>query len=134
MADLIERDAALEKIETLRRAYILHAPAGIGGMSAICHCRDSVNEIPAVNRWIPCSEQLPERDRMVIVCYYGSDLIMPMQGETVAEAMERIGKIPTVTVGILTEEGWHGADWFPMIVQPTFWMQLPDPPERSEEH
>lgn len=60
MADLIERDEALKKIDTIRKAYMLHEPAGMGGMSAICICRDAVKEVPAVNRWIPCSERLQE--------------------------------------------------------------------------
>ena len=94
---------------------------------------EHIENAPAVNRWIPCSERMPELDTMVIVCYYGSDLIMPMQGETVTEALARINKIPTVTMGALTEEGWHGADWFPMMVQPTFWMPLPDAPEVVEK-
>lgn len=84
-------------------------------------------------KWIPCSERLPEQDTMVIVCYFGSDVIMPMQGETVTEAMARQNKVPTVTMGFLSDEGWNGADFFPMMVQPAFWMPLPDPPERSEE-
>ena len=84
-------------------------------------------------QWIPCSERLPEQDERVIVCYFGSDLIMPMQGETVTEAIARIGKIPTVTMGFLSDDGWYGADYFPMMVHPQFWMPLPDPPERSEE-
>ena len=90
-----------------------------------------IEDIPAVNRWIPCSERLPEPDTMVIVCYYGSDLIMPMQGETVTEAIARQNKVPTVTMGFLDEEGWNGADMFPMMVQPTFWMNLPEPPEKE---
>ena len=93
-----------------------------------------VKDIPAVNRWIPCSERLPEQDTMVIVCYYGSDCIFPMQGETVTEAIARQNKVPTVTMGFLDEEGWCGADFFPMMVQPTFWMNLPDayePPEKE---
>ena len=66
MADLIERDAALKKIDTIRKAYMLHEPAGMGGMSAICICRDAVKEVPIVNRWIPCSERLPESREGVI--------------------------------------------------------------------
>ena len=83
--------------------------------------------------WIPCSERLPEQDERVIVCYFGSDLIMPMQGETVTEAIARIGKIPTVTMGFLSDDGWYGADYFSMMVHPQFWMPLPDPPERSDD-
>jgi hypothetical protein len=31
-------------------------------------------------------------------------------------------------MGFLSEEGWCGADMFPMMIQPTFWMNLPDAP------
>lgn len=68
MTDLIERNAVLEKIETLRKAYMLHEPAGMGGMSAICHCRDIVKDIPSVNRWISCSERLPNEAGEYLVC------------------------------------------------------------------
>lgn len=81
-----------------------------------------------VSRWISVEDALPELDTMVIVCYYGSDCIFPMQGETVTEAVARQNKVPTVTMGFLDEEGWNGADMFPMMVQPTFWMNLPDAP------
>lgn len=88
----------------------------------------NTREYPAVNRWISVEDALPELDTMVIVCYYGSDFIMPMRGETVTEAIARQNKVPTVTMGFLSEEGWNGADMFPMMVQPTFWMNLPDAP------
>lgn len=84
------------------------------------------------NKWIKCSEKLPERDTMVIVCYYGSDCIFPMQGETVTEAIARQNKVPTVTMGFLDEDGWNDADMFPMMVQPTCWMPLPEPPEKEQ--
>lgn len=88
-----------------------------------------------VQKWIPCSERLPEQNTMVIVCCYGSDVIIPdySRGESIEEAIQRIGAIPDVTIGFCDEEGWIGADMFPMMVQPTFWMSLPSAPEPSEE-
>lgn len=121
MAVLIDRDALLKDLRS-------ECPE-----SDVCFSHEScieclVNRQPAVNLWILCSERLPEHDTMVIVCYYGSDCIFPMQGETVTEAIARQNKVPTVTMGFLTEEGWCGADMFPMMVKPTFWMNLPDAP------
>lgn len=116
MSDLIDRDALLQ--DMTKRSD------GISDW----HVFDVINEQPAVNRWIPCSERLPELDTMVIVCYYGSDCIFPMQGETVTEAIARQNKVPTVTMGFLSEEGWNGVDMFPMMIRPTFWMNLPDAP------
>ncbi len=124
----IKIDEAIKRLIYLRRRtlYVDDQNALSAGIAAL-------TEITK-RRWIPCSERLPEQDTMVIVCYFGCDMIMPMQGETVTEAMARQNKVPTVTMGFLSEEGWNGADFFPLMVQPTFWMPLPDPPERSEEH
>lgn len=58
MADLIERDALLQ--DMTHRGGL-----GIGDW----HIFDVINEQPAVNRWIPCSERLPEIDKDVIVFY-----------------------------------------------------------------
>ncbi|MBO5921764.1 MAG: DUF551 domain-containing protein [Oscillospiraceae bacterium] len=83
--------------------------------------------------WISCDDRLPEEGQRVIVCYYGSDMIIPEDGETVAEAMARINQIPTVTMGCLFDDGWAGPDYFPLMVHPSFWMQLPAPPEVKKE-
>lgn len=57
MADLIERDALLQ--DMTHRGGL-----GIGGW----HVFDVINEQPAVNRWIPCSERLPNEAGKYIVC------------------------------------------------------------------
>jgi hypothetical protein len=118
MYDLIDRDAAIRMLSDYAETQ-----------QELDDYRDILMNIPAVNIWIPCSERLPEQDTMVIVCYYGSDCIFPMQGETVTEAVARQNKVPTVTMGFLSDEGWNGADFFPLMVQPSFWMPLPDAPE-----
>lgn len=115
MEDLISRNALIAEYDRV------HVGAAGGA-------RKLMQDAPAVNRWIPCIERMPEQNRMVIVCYFGSDLIIPRHGETLEEAMERIRKIPTVTLGMYDEEGWCGADFFPLMVRPTFWMNLPDAP------
>ena len=135
MADLIYRDAVLHDVST--ECSNAHEAKYYEAQVALTRAKKIIRDAPAVNRWIPCSERLPELDTMVIVCYYGSDCIFPMQGETVTEAVARQNKVPTVTMGFLDEEGWNGADMFPMMVQPTFWMNLPDaplpePPEQEQ--
>ena len=127
--DLIDRGAVLSEIGEFQIRFnetgdsherVAYASAE--------HCMLVIKAAPAVNRWISVEDALPEFDTMVIVCYYGSDCICPMQGETVTEAIARQNKVPTVTMGFLDEEGWNGADMFPMMVRPTFWMNLPDAP------
>ena len=86
------------------------------------------------NLWIKCSEQLPNENCMVLICIYGSDMIMTQDGETLAEAIERTRReIVTVTVGFIGSDGWYGADWMPLMVQPTYWMPLPAAPEPPEK-
>ena len=121
MADLIERDALEAKIRENSMRIRFFDPS----VNCILHL---IRYAPAVNRWISVEDALPELDTMVIVCYYGSDCIFPMQGETVTEAVARQNKVPTVTMGFLSEEGWNGVDMFPMMIRPTFWMNLPDAP------
>jgi hypothetical protein len=65
MPELIDRQATLGKIETLCKAYLLHEPAGMGGLSAIKLCKEIVEKQPTIEvepaqRWIPCAERLPE--------------------------------------------------------------------------
>lgn len=51
MADLIERDA------------VIWITAETGALET----QRRVKELPAVNRWIPCSERLPEENKVVLV-------------------------------------------------------------------
>lgn len=133
MADLIDRDEIAYKVKSC-----ITIPADnewdSGYNTAMAEATQYIQNAPAVNRWIPVEDALPEYDTMVIVCYYGSDMILPRKGETVTEAIARQNKVPTVTMGFLDEEGWNGADMFPMMIRPTFWMPLPEPPESEVQH
>ena len=85
-----------------------------------------------VNRWISVEDALPEKDTDVIVCCYGSDMIPVHDGETIQDAVGRTRReCVSVTVGFIGSDGWYGADWFPMMVTPTYWMPLPEPPKEE---
>lgn len=81
--------------------------------------------------WIPCSKKLPKKSKLVWVTIKGHDCIIPMNGETLEQAQERINKIRWVTQGFLGSDGWYGMDSYPMVVEPIAWMPLecPDPYE-----
>ena len=89
--------------------------------------------VPDEPTWIPCSERLPDQGERVIVAIFGSDMIMPNEGETLQDAIERSRKEGYITVGFIGSDGWYGADWFPLMVHPSYWMPKPDLPEPPKE-
>jgi hypothetical protein len=85
---------------------------------------EHIENAPAVNRWIPCSERLPEKECYALI-YFG-------QGTT-AEGITDAwydGKSWNYTNSII-ENGaeWEETVWIPHEV--THWMQLPEPPEKE---
>lgn len=123
MADLIEREKVLEILR------IIGHGRPISGKRAI----SLISEMPSASMWIPCSERLPEQGERVIVAIFGSDMIMPNEGETLQDAIERSRKEGYITVGFIGSDGWYGADWFPLMVHPSYWMTKPDLPEPPKE-
>lgn len=94
---------------------------------------ERLKQAPSIGEWIPCSERLPEAHESVLVTIRGHDVIVPMEGETIEEAIERISKVRYVSVGFLGEDGWYGADGFPSVVSPVAWMPLPPVYKGGEE-
>ena len=87
------------------------------------------------DKWISCDERMPEPETMVIVACYGSDIVIPdyEHGETVFECCERLQKeIVRVTLGFVGSDGWYDSDYAPMIISPTFWQPLPEPPKEGD--
>ena len=87
-------------------------------------------------KWIPVEERLPDTERAVLVTIYGSDCIVPKEGETLLEAVGRLRReLRYVTVGHYAMESdaednkwmdWLGPDWYPLMVSPVAWAELPE--------
>lgn len=99
MSDLIERDALLQ--DMTHRGGL-----GIGDW----HVFDVINEQPAVNRWIACSERLPEDGELVLIAHVsGSVYIADREGKYWAE---------------------DSGEWYD-DEKVTHWMPMPEPPEKE---
>ena len=81
--------------------------------------------------WISVKDQLPEKYERVIVLVYGHDVIYRLDGETQEDAIKRVSNMKRTGLAYICEEGWIDADGYPMIVKPSFWMRLPEAPERN---
>ena len=108
MADLIDRDAVLSILAGIARTQ-----------GEYDESYDKLMQIPSANRWIPCSERLPENDAKCLV--YTSDKRVCMarwygkydeQGAwyIISDAVPKLYRIKNVP----------------------FWMPLPEPPEGGE--
>lgn len=130
MADLIDRDELMKEICDNECGSVCDEECE----KVMCNYYDYIMDAPAANRWISVEDALPEKDTDVIVCCYGSDMILAHDGETMQDAVERTRReCVSVTVGFIGSDGWYGADWFPMMVSPTYWMPLPEPPKGGAE-
>lgn len=80
--------------------------------------------------WISVDDGLPEKGKFVLVAIYGSDICVLEDGETAFDAIKRQIKIAKgrVTLGFIGSDGWYECDGFPLIITPSFWSDLPEPP------
>ena len=104
MSDLIDRDALISEYDRVH----VGAPGG---------ARKLMQDAPAVNRWIPCSERLPEKTGYYLVC------------DSTAEFDNARGRQDVSKFVI----GRHGGHWYGAIRGEyiTHWMPLPEPPEKE---
>lgn len=111
MADLIERDAAYDAIGFER------CDRSCTDCPTKCTWFYTVKNIPAVNRWIPVEDALPDALQNVLVCT----------------------SINTVTIAWINGDGWtfadtgggHTENWSFEDVK--YWMNLPEPPKGEQK-
>lgn len=112
--DVIDRDMTIHELEAFRESCI----ANLLRMS-FDDITDVVNGIPAVNRWIPCSEMLPEIDRDVLVYYpYWKD--NPIQ----------VAHLEYESMYFELSDGEYNLP----VNAVTHWMHLPERPESEAQH
>lgn len=85
--------------------------------------------------WIKCTDEKPEEGVIVLVACYGSDIIIPNDGETVWQTYDRQSReIKRVTTGFIDEDGyWNEGDGLPLMIAPTYWQPLPEAPDYEHE-
>lgn len=83
-------------------------------------------------QWISCDDQLPPEGDTVLTLIFGHDVIAQRLGETLDQALRRIGKIKTVSAGFLASDGWYDVEGYPEIVHPSYWMPLPKAPDQDQ--
>ena len=84
--------------------------------------------------WVSVNDRLPDTDTMVIVAIYGSDMITIQESETLLDALNRSKKeFNRITMAFINEGYWCDTDGYPLMVTPSYWMPLPEPPEGESE-
>lgn len=116
MADLIDRDAVLKKfIEGYGDDDFT-----TGYNWAVDEYRQKIAEIPAVNRWIPVEDALPEENEYVL-------------------AFVKRRHSSRVILSVLIDREWKigvndCSDGFNVVGVITHWMPLPEPPEGGADN
>lgn len=112
MSDLIDREALMKKICGNECGSVCDEEC-----EKTCNFYDYIMDAPAVNRWIPCSERLPEQTGYYLVC------------DSTAE-FDNIKGRQDVSKYVI---GRHGGHWYGAIRREhiTHWMPLPELPKRE---
>lgn len=81
--------------------------------------------------WISVKKRKPKKNQLVIAAIFGSDLIIQKDGETLAQAIQRLRKTcRRVTLAYIDNDGlWNDYEGMPEIVSPSYWMPIPEPPK-----
>lgn len=110
MSDLIERKDALDCLDS----------GDFDSYEDYSRTFDTIEDIPSVNRWIPCSERMPEDGQRVLICSKSKrffDVIFRANAQTPSFDAKIFGKVYT----------WYCED----IIK---WMPLPEAPEGGEHN
>ena len=131
--DWIQRGAVLDALQCRCEG----CDSRNGALCSSCETADAIDTVedaPGAFRWIPCAEQLPEPEMLVLICCKGTDIVMPRLGGTVGDSFRRVqNDIVRVSIGFIGSDGWYGADFCSLVIAPTYWMSLPEPPEQEPE-
>ncbi len=112
MADWIERDAAIDCLDS--NAFDSYENAVM--------TLHKIEDIPAVNRWIPCSERMPENNTPVLYVW---------RGQSGAVAVFHGWHFEIRSLG----RAWHqsGTGIHKPDEEVTHWMPIPEPPSKDDE-
>ena len=134
MDDLISRQAAIDALAEHEKSnghnYTLF-------VDIVSECAEIIRDLPSAQpeqQWIPCSEQLPEDIRPVIVTWKNTDPASYYQyilgKHYVGVAHYKNGKwywYSSVTEDVLMEYGRYDSEEFDEAIECIAWMPLPAP-------
>ena len=124
---MIDADALLRDMETL---WDWPTVNGIQTDTALRQVMADIRNAPTVGEWVRTDCRLPDRGVTVLTAIIGTDVIVQKDGETMDDAVRRSQAGPArVSIGWIGDDGlWYGSDGWPEIVQPSYWMELPEAP------
>ena len=134
MHDLISRQAAIDAL--------CKAGCGSGYCGISCDDVKAIEQLPSAQpeqRWIPCSERLPEDIRPVIITWKNADPASYYQyiveKHYTGTACYKNGKwywYSSTTEDMLAEYGRYDSEEFDEAIECIAWMPLPEPYTEGE--
>lgn len=152
MADLIDRQASIDVIHEVMQSFFCGAEDNdvISDTEKLMLtinkviCEKKIKALPSADvqpkqRWIPCSERLPEDIRPVIVTWKNTDPASYYQyivgKHFTGTACYKNGKwywYSSTTEDMLSEYGRYDSEEFDEAIECIAWMPLPEPYEGSK--
>jgi hypothetical protein len=119
MDDIITIEECITRLDVIRHEIVPDSRDHFAISAGIAALYEMEQKAPAVNRWIPCSERLPEKDKSYI---------------TYAETTKYCthNEIPEeLRINVLY---FNGEEWYDeecIYYNVTHYMPLPEPPEKE---